>query len=475
MIFTVTPDMRYMKLSDEISDKEMKTLKKFFTRKAVNFFFDPRYKNGAWDGYDSFIHDGYIAIGLWRELRNFMVQHNYPVRIDGLERMFNLSLTQTEFDEFVSATLAGTSVTELRWFQSPCAYNILKYRYCMAELATSAGKTLISYLVAAYLKKTGQVDSDNKFLMIVPRSDLVGQTADKFETVYNNGTVPMKVARMGGKFNPHTKKAKAAIDEADVIIATYQTLSNCDESFFRRITHINVDEAHTTTNATIRAIFKRCGHLKHRFGLSGTIEINVDSADYCRLQEYLGPNVMVVSAKDLIDSDYSPDIFIKTIKLEYDEVGDETISNYIDLVNNGREMYVNSEEFGTALYALERQIITSHKVRLEFVVSFILQLKTNTLVLFNDVKGQYGATVMKRLKQTRKHVYYIDGQTKNDDRSEYTKFMELPNDITVLKFGDIQIIVNQYKLVKLSNGSMKYAKDILIEDDVSDDWINEYK
>lgn len=436
MIFQATQDLRYLKLADEISDYEMQKLKAFFHRKAVDFYFDPRFKSGIWDGYDDFMHDGHVAIGLWKELRNFMQMNNYPVIMQGLERLFNISLKQEEFDEFVSTTLADTNVSELRWFQSPCAYNILKYRFCMAELATASGKTLISYLVAAYLKKTGEVDFRNKFLMIVPRSSLVGQTADKFEKTYSNGTIPLNVVRMGGKFNPHTKKAQKAILEADVIVATYQTLANCSDEFFSSIRHINVDEAHTTTNATIRAIIKKCVYIKHRFGLSGTIEINTASADYCRLQEYLGPNVMIVTAKDLIDSKYSPDIYIKALKLEYDENGDETIRNYRDLIDNGREMYVNSDEFGKQMYNIERQIIINHPARMEFIVSLVCGLKMNTLILFNDVKGNYGRTIYDKLVERGQRAYYIDGKVSNLDREDYTQAIEDFNDVKLIaSFG----------------------------------------
>lgn len=466
MIFRVTDDFKYLKLVDDISDYEIKKLKEFFNRKAVNFFFDPRYKNGSWDGYDNFFTDGYVKIGMWKELRNFMQNNNYPLRMDGLEKLFNLRLQREELDEFVNGLLAGTSMTDLRWFQVPCAFNILKYRYCMAELATSAGKTLISYIVAAYLKSIGEIDSKNKFLMIVPRTDLIGQTADKFEKVYNNGTVPLKVARIGGKFSPSTKKAKIQIAESDVIIATYQSLANFDDEFFMNIRHVNVDEAHTTTNTTIRGILRKCVYLKHRFGLSGTLEIDTKSADYCRLQEYLGPNVMVVTAKDLIDSDYSPDIFIKAIKLEYDELCDDNISNYLDLLDNGREMYVDGDAFGKDMYNLERQIITSHPARLDFIVSLVKSLKMNTLILFNDVKGKYGKTIYERLLAEGENTYYIDGGVNNSDREDYTLAVEKQEGVKLIaSFGTFSTgidIKNVYNIIFVES----YKSPILIRQSI---------
>lgn len=466
MIFQVTQDLKYLRLSDDISDKEMVKLRQFFHRKAANFYFDPRFQSGAWDGCDDFINDRHIKIGLWKEVRRFLMEHNYPVRLDGLNQIFNLKLQREEFDEFVNEALLGTEITEPRWFQPECAFRVLKYKYCMAELATSSGKTLISYLIAAYLKKTGEVDKFNKFLMIVPRADLIGQTADKFEVNYNNGTIPLVVARMGGKFNPHTKKAQKLIAESDVIIATYQTLANADEKFFGYIRHMNVDEAHTTTNTTIREIIRKCPLLKHRFGLSGTLEIDMATADYCRLQEYLGPNVLVVTAKDLIDADYSPDIFIKTIKLEYDELNDDTVRGYVDLLDNGREMFTDADAFGKHMYNLERQILINHPVRMEFIVSLVRGLKMNTLILFNDVKGKYGRNIYDKLAEHGERTYYIDGGVSSNSREDYTQAIEKYNDVKLIaSFGTFSTgidIKNVYNIIFIES----YKSPILIRQSI---------
>ena len=467
MIFELTQDNRHLKLVDEISDKEMTKLKRFFHRKAANFFFDPRFKAGIWDGHDDFVHDGYVAVGLWKELKAFMETNCYPVRMGGLDRMFDLSLQREEFDEFVNEIILGTKITEPRWFQSECAFRILKYRYCMAELATSSGKTLISYLIATYLKRAGKIDRDNKFVMIVPRADLIGQTADKFDLDYNNGTVPLKVARIGGKFNPRTKKSIKAVDEADVVIATYQTLGNMDREFFERVRHVNVDEAHTTTNNTIRSILRQCTNLMYRFGLSGTLEIETGTADYCRLQEYLGPNIMIVTAKDLIDGNYSPDIFIKTIKLQYDEHEDITVRDYMDLIDNGREMYVNADEFGKAMYQLERQIIIiNHPARMEFMVSLIRGLKMNTLILFHDVKGKYGRTIYEKLIENGERAYYIDGAVSGGDREDYRLAIEKYNDVKLIaSFGTFSTgmdIKNVYNIIFTES----YKSPILIRQSI---------
>ena len=64
-----------------------------------------------------------------------------------------------------------------RDYQIEAAYNILKFRNCLSELATSAGKTLISFMVISYLlekQKAGRV------LFIVPNVSLVVQGFRRF-------------------------------------------------------------------------------------------------------------------------------------------------------------------------------------------------------------------------------------------------------------------------------------------------------
>jgi superfamily II DNA or RNA helicase len=58
-------------------------------------------------------------------------------------------------------------------YQIETAYKILKNRYCMAEVATSGGKSLVISIVMFYTLKN--INPDAKFLIIVPSITLVTQ------------------------------------------------------------------------------------------------------------------------------------------------------------------------------------------------------------------------------------------------------------------------------------------------------------
>ena len=430
--FKLTSDYQYIKLISDSTNKEIHTLKEYFRRQSSKFFFDPLFQKKLWDGYDNYYEKGFIPIGLWRELEKFHRNNGHQLSIKGLDKFLNLDFNKDEIVEFIADLLKDTEIFEPRWYQLEAAYRILKYRYSSLELATSAGKTLITFIVLAYLKQRGLVDKDRKFLIIVPRIGLVNQTLDKFQENYNNGLVPIKYLPMGG----NNKFKQKLYDEADCIISTYQSLGRKNEAFFKPINHIYVDEGHTAQNNTVQKIINTIKIPSYKFGMSGTLEINPDKSEFFRMQKYLGPLVMVLTAKDLQDENYSPKVNIKIIHLNYDNSDDKIIEDYNFFLKNGAEQYADKTEFAKELYKIERQIIIEHEKRREFTVKLANSLDKNTLILFNNVKDKLGLKISEDLKKLENEVYYIDGSTKSVDREDYQDAMEKNSNVKlVASFG----------------------------------------
>ena len=462
MRFELSKDKQFIQLIEWNTDSEILKLKTYFRRKNKDFFFNPDYQKGNWDGYDDFFTNGYIPIGLWLELEKFLKNNRYNIDIAGLSDFINTSFVKEKLMDFTVKLLKDTEIFEPRYYQMDAAFRILKYRYCSAELATSAGKTLISYIVFTYLKKLNLVNKDAKFLLIVPRVGLVNQTADKFEKNYYNGYVPFKLMKIGGAKNKFKQKL---FDEADCIISTYQSLANIKPDLLKKIKHINVDEAHTVGTKTVRSVIETCSPLMYRFGLSGTLEIEPDKAEYFRMQKYLGPIVMVVTAEDLIKYEYSPKVNIRIINLHYDK-HDPIIAGYLDQVENGAEQWADKMAFAKMLYLLERGITTDYEKRLDFIVKLACSLKMNTLILFNNVKDKYGFNIGEKLKEKGESVYYIDGNTKDSNRSDYTQLMETTNNTKLIaSFGTFSTgidLKNVYNIIFVES----YKSPILIRQSI---------
>lgn len=243
---------------------------------------------------------------------------------------------------------------------------------------------------------------------------------------------------------------------------------------------INVSNCHKSRSDSIGNIIESCKNWEYKLGLSGTLKLDENYSDFFRMQERMGPLVMTLGAKFLIDNDYSPDVKIKQIFLEYEE-NDPTIIEYLRIQRDSetrekvKNQFRNPKDFGKKMLEIEKGIIFDSKERLNFLNRFIKKLGKNTLILFSDVKNEYGKMIADNLKAWNKNTFYVDGSVDADDREEYIEIMENPNHFTILKFDKFSIKINQFVRVKLSDDSYKLAKDITSNDDIDDSWIKENK
>ena len=90
--------------------------------------------------------------------------------------MFKRQLPHT-FEQFKEIVDSWGLSRNLRPYQYKSAYKILRYKISLSELATRAGKTLISYVIFRYAMTYLGV---KRILMIVPGIDLVKQGYEDF-------------------------------------------------------------------------------------------------------------------------------------------------------------------------------------------------------------------------------------------------------------------------------------------------------
>src|SRR5690606_31901205 len=154
--------------------------------------------------------------------------------------------------------------------QIEAAYKILKNRYCMAEVATSGGKSLIISIVMFYTLKN--IDPDAKFLIIVPSITLVTQFYDnileynfgvnnliemrdkKLDTILNDGYSPCNI-KVEEVMSDRPRKFSGT-ENPNVYIGTYQSLEKWPKKFFQQFHTIATDEAHGAKAKTITSILE---------------------------------------------------------------------------------------------------------------------------------------------------------------------------------------------------------------------------
>jgi superfamily II DNA or RNA helicase len=411
LTFKLTDDRQHLQLVKHEMKRELKDLQLYFRKRQKGYHFNKLYKRKLWDGYDKFIDaDLKIGVGLWKEIINFGKKYDYEINIDGLEDLLNLSFTKDQLDKFASVLLDGLPIDAYD-YQLEAAHRALKYKFCSQELATSAGKTLILYIYISFLKRKGIITKDKKALIVVPNISLVGQTAEKFEKDYHTGLMNYSVLAVGGQ----NKYSEQKFEEADLVISTYQSLKNKEPEFFKRFSVICIDECHTSRGASIKDILLASTNVEYKLGLSGTIKIEEQYSDFFKIQEFLGPLSMTLKSSFLIDQEHSPNVYIKMVNLEY-PITEPFVREYKALRESGKA--------GKELFDAERAFIISYEPRIEFISSFVKKLGGNTLILFINVKDQYGQRICDKIKEWNEHAYYIDGGVDGGDRADYKEAME---------------------------------------------------
>jgi superfamily II DNA or RNA helicase len=430
--FKISSDRKTIKLIDFTLNSEKTSLFRFFKRKSKKAAFNVLVDRGVWDGMDQFItKDGTIAIGLWKELYSFAEYSGYDIEIEGESTLINHKLNRDNYLKYVNTLLDGI-VDERgnpiipRDYQIEGAFRAIKYKFCTQELATSAGKTLIFFIYNSFLRDGCKITKDRKSLIIVPNISLVGQTAEKFE-MYAQPGKEWSICTIGGK----DKFNQARFDDAEIVISTYQSLINLPVQLFRAFSVVQVDETHKSKGESIREILLSCVNWEYRLGLSGTVKLDEQFSDFFRVQENVGPLVMVLSAKHLIDHGYSPNIKIKVVNLKYDE-SDHMIQKYWHIKSTGKEMYNNPKDFGRDMLAIEKGIIFESKERLDFISDLAKKVGKNSLILFSDVKNGYGKTIQQKILEWNPNTFYIDGEVDPRDRDRFKETLEAQDDVIIV-------------------------------------------
>jgi len=418
MKFDLTHDGRILTLT-ESTPQEKRQLQKSLTKKLEYYNFLPQNVKRGWDGVITYFHQKkYVPSGLWLELHDIAKKYKYNLEINGLKELF-FNIDELEFTEYVENKFEGSKF-EPRDYQIEAAYKILRNKLSISELATSAGKSLIIYLVFSYLLDTGL---SQRCLMIVPTINLVIQGFEDF-TEYNETLKPENKTNMNIK-QIHGGESKDFKTDQNIFIGTFQSLVNFNDKFLLYFDTVAVDETHKAKAKSIQDILSKCHNAKRRFGVTGTVP-KKGTLDWLTLQAYLGPRITEIKAKTLQDRGFISKLAITTLEINY---GPSTLESFDTIMegigDNGK------------LLKMEQDFIIKHKKRIALINKLAGQLDNNQLILFH--RTSYGQELYKYIKEnTDKEVYYISGSVDKDRRNEIKHLMEEgSNKILVASYGTL--------------------------------------
>jgi superfamily II DNA or RNA helicase len=400
----------------------------WLTRHVKGYRFMPAFKMGVWNGQNSYFRNGRINLGLWKECYKGCKEIDVPFVIENKEDFpINRDVSLEKVKDFCKEFFKEHKVRNKQgeWIpfmpydhQIDAAYKILKNRFCMAEVATSGGKSLIISIVIFYTLKN--LKEDAKFLLIVPSITLVTQFYDNI-VEYNNGVnrlIGKEVNENGCDIRieevmSDKPRKYSGTENPNIYIGTYQSLEKWPKQFFQQFHTVACDEAHGAKAKTITGILhKTFGSAYSRFGVSGTFPPD-DSCEILTIQSVLGPKITEVSANELKEKGIITPMDIKVV-----------LMNHQDLDYAERLEVIKRGGMGKEALELEKSFIHDSDKRLNFIKKIIEKCDKNTLVLFHSI--EYGQKIFNKLKLEiqNKDFFYIDGEVRNKEREEIKKFME---------------------------------------------------
>jgi superfamily II DNA or RNA helicase len=431
---------------------EYNQMRIWLTRYVKGYRYMPAFKMGIWNGKQSYFDNGKINLGLWKECFRGCKEIGVTFNIENrdefpINREVTLESVQQFCDEFFKNHKIKDKKTS-EWvpfkpydYQILTAYKILKNRYCMAEVATSGGKSLVISIVMFYIMK--KMKPDAKFLIIVPSITLVTQfyeniieynygfnyltqytntvdfTNHKIDNLINDDYQPCHL-KMEEVMSDKPRKYKG-VEEPNIYIGCYQSLEKWPKEFFQQFYMVACDEAHGAKATTLTKILKRTfGKAYLRFGVSGTFPSD-DSLEILTIQSVLGPKVTQIEAETLVKSGTITPMNIKAV-----------IINHNDKEFNDQMAYIKKLGAGKDAFQLEKDYIQTSSRRLEFIKKIVNKCNSNTLVLFHNI--EYGLTLFNKLKTDLpdKEFFYIDGEVNNKQRELIKKEMEKTDKVRVL-------------------------------------------
>ena len=381
-------------------------LSEYFTFEVPGAKFMPQYRSKYWDGkirlYSN--HTGEIYVGLLDKLVAWAKNCEYTVEFRD-NKFYGSPFEENEMIsvEGVSDYMKSISRHEPRDYQIDAVYDALRYNRKLLISPTASGKSLMIYSIVRYF-----VEKDHNILLIVPTTSLVEQMYKDFEDYGWNAE----------EYCHKIYSGKEKTTNKNVVITTWQSIYNLPRSFFENFDVVIGDEAHQFKSKSLVGIMTKMDNTKYRFGFTGTLDGS--QTHKWVLEGLFGPSYKVTQTKELIEKGYLSKLQIKVLLLKH-----------------------NQHQFNE--YEEEIQYLITHDKRNNFIKNLSLDLKGNTLILFNRVEthGQPLYEMINSSAAKDRKIFFVYGGVDAEEREKVREITEKENDaIIVASYGTFSTGIN---------------------------------
>lgn len=322
--------------------------------------------------------------GCWLRLQGLMQpdpQHYrpaYDVQFLNPQDFFDYDIMYDAVSDFVDSLQLPERFQDTT-DQKQALHAILQYRMSSHHISTGFGKTALAYMTAQWTKQVRY----GKTLMIVPRVSLVEQGITDCMEYQAKSPVKLNLYGVCAYY-----KNYCSWSSADLIVGTYQSLSDMPDDMFADITTVICDEAHTAKSLSVKTTVSKCKNASLVTGISGTMSY-MSEADRLNLDSYVGPLILSYKAAQQIDKGRLPKIAIQPIRLNYSQ-SDGYAYNALLSANGLKSPIAVPEavqELGSAYLRIEFEYLYTNTAMFNFILQ-LTKLHTdqgqNALVLFTN-------------------------------------------------------------------------------------------
>tara|TARA_B100000900_G_scaffold71647_1_gene56994 strand:+ start:1222 stop:2694 length:1473 start_codon:yes stop_codon:yes gene_type:complete len=386
-------------------------LREFFSFYVPGYKFMPAYRNRLWDGKIRLYNQitGEISAGLFPQILSFAESREYEIDIEETD-YGNPNIGNTIDPEFMMKFIEALKLPfKIRDYQFDAVCTGIQRKNAILLSPTGSGKSLIIYVLMRYLLSA----FENDILIIVPTTSLVEQMYNDFKTYGYD--VERHCHRIYSGKDKNTNKR--------VIISTWQSIYRFQPDWFSRFGTVFGDECHGFKSKSLTTIMNKCVEAEYRFGTTGTLDGALTHE--LVLQGLFGKVYRVTSTRALQDSDTLAKLSIRRIILQYEEK--------------------IRKDFGKKTYQEEIEYVVTNDKRNTFIKNLTLDLKGNTLVLYNYVE-KHGKPLYKLIKdeaEESRKIFFVSGETAATDREAIRAIVEKQkNSITVASLGTFSTGIN---------------------------------
>jgi len=413
----------HLKILDEVNCKFLnldldtrKALVKKFKYEDPTARYRPSYRLGRWDGSINFFGlGGTTYISMLEQALSFLEERNYYIEVEDLRTSPPLKFTKISEDFWGDLCWPKGHVMEgkpirLRDYQCTVINNFLENPQCLQEVATGAGKTIITATLAKICEKYGRT------ITIVPNKSLVEQTEEDFINCQLD--VGVYYGDRKDLNRTHT-------------ICTWQSLNILDKKshddtelltlaeFLDGVQTVVVDEVHMAKADVLKKLLtQNLSQAPIRWGLTGTIP--KAEHEYQALRASLGDVINRVSAHDLQQRGVLSDCHVNIVQT------------------------AEWKEFGS--YQEELKYLVTDENRMTYIANMIKKITNtgNTLVLVDRIES--GKFLIEQIPDG----VFVSGEVKTKDRKEeYDEIKTSDNKLIVATYGVAAVGINIPRIFNL--------------------------